>query len=180
MREQASREVLWRAETRPEGHGSKAPGQNLRLLGSEQPCPSQDSWKGGQLSLFLAGLRTGQSGRGQSPQREELLKLKAEFDALVPALPSSARGTQGGAPTRPAARASGSPDFSLDNGKKPLDVTRLLDLPALAPQELQARKDDRPDSESLVSAFCSVPSSRSACCAVWPMRVAYVDAPPSW
>ena len=116
----------------------------------------------------------------QSPQREELLKLKAEFDALVPALPSSARGTQGGAPARPAARASGSPDFSLDNGKKPLDVTRLLDLRALAAQEFQARKDDRPDSESLVSAFCSVPSFRSACCAVWPMRVAYVDAPPSW
>ena len=95
----------------------------------------------------------------QSSQREELLKLKAEFDALVPALPSStgASGSQGGASARAAARASGSPDFSLDDGKKPLDVKRLLDLPPVPLQELQARNDDRTESESCESfLLCSL------------------------
>ena len=116
----------------------------------------------------------------QSSQRDELLKLKAEFDALVPALPSStgATGSQGGASARAAARTSGSPDFSLDDGKKPFDVTRLLDLSPVPLQELQAR-NGAGQSLKAVRASCCVPSFRNACCAGMPMRLAYVDAPAS-
>ena len=64
-----------------------------------------------------------------SAEHAVMLQKKKEFEALVP---ESARATtQPSTSTGPANRARGSPDFSIDGGKKPLDFQRVIDLPAI-------------------------------------------------
>ena len=62
----------------------------------------------------------------ESPEGKEVLALKQAFLAEFPA--SEARGQPGIRSKEPQLRATGQPDFSVEGGQEPLDVSRLVDL----------------------------------------------------
>ena len=72
-----------------------------------------------------------------------LLELKKSFDELVP--PAEQASDQPPVPPTLVVgvqpRAQGVPDFSLDGGRQPLDLARMVDLAAVPDDEF---KDQRP------------------------------------
>ena len=82
-------------------------------------------WPGNILEKFATG----------TPQHKILLSLKEEFDRLCP---NQERSDTRGAVTVP--RASGSPDFSIEDGKMPIDVNRLVDLAPVSDAEAKAKR----------------------------------------
>ena len=63
-----------------------------------------------------------------SSQQKVILSIKEEFNKLFPQ--STPTATPGSIP-----RASGSPDFTIDGGKKPIDVLRDVDLQPVSDEE---------------------------------------------
>ncbi|CAE7224453.1 cofG, partial [Symbiodinium sp. CCMP2592] len=85
---------------------------------SLSPPMSRPGWPTDVLSKFLPG----------SKEHEHISKIKHDFEVLCPAADVAPPAASSANP----ARAQGSPDFSVDGGKQPLDVTRLLDLQMIA------------------------------------------------
>ena len=106
-------------KTRPgREESAEVAGPELQLL----------AWSDG-LPLFPAALLT--RFPSETPEMAKIEELKQAFDLKFPAStqPRPQRGSQ--------ARAGGVCDFSLDNGLSPLDFQRTIDLPAVAPEDLQ-------------------------------------------
>lgn len=74
-----------------------------------------------------------------SSERTRLQEMKAAFEVEFPPVGSGSAG----APSLPrpggVVRVSGRPDFSLDNGKQPLDPERPVDLQIESPPEVAQR-----------------------------------------
>ena len=100
------------AKTRPKPQTNRCV-EGLSLLSSTDQGPV---WPGSLDSKFNA----------ESAEGKELLALKQAFLAEFP--PSEAARGQGNRTTPAQVRATGQPDFSVEGGQEPLDVSRLVDL----------------------------------------------------
>ena len=72
-------------------------------------------------------------------EHAQMAKLKSEFDALVPEAaraPAARTETSSGS----SSRARGSPDFTIDDGKEPLDVSRVIDLRGIPAVEFTVQR----------------------------------------
>ncbi|CAK9024496.1 FO synthase subunit 1, partial [Durusdinium trenchii] len=109
------------SKTRPKSQPSRLV-SGLTLISCTEQGPM---WPSSLNSKFAAG----------SPEAKELETLMKEFNTEFPP-PSNTNTSSGTTATTPASttqRASGQPDFSVDGGKEPLDVTRVVDLLVEAP-----------------------------------------------
>lgn len=70
-----------------------------------------------------------------TPEFQGIQKLKKTFEDMFPAAAQPA-------PVTGSGRAGGVCDFSLDDGKKPLDLTRCIDLPMVSKDEFAVTRPD--------------------------------------
>ena len=94
---------------RPQDTTAAAPALSLDLLAFRNGAPQ---WPSSLLAKFPAG----------TPEYEKLAALKKEIESEFPPTPDAERNVD--------ARTSGGCDYSLDDGAKPLDVTRAVELQA--------------------------------------------------
>ncbi|CAK9004718.1 FO synthase subunit 1, partial [Durusdinium trenchii] len=65
---------------------------------------------------------------------KKLAKLKADFEKEAPSRAAAPRTRDGGAP-----RVRGQPDFSINDGKRPIDIEDVVDLEVKAPPDASQR-----------------------------------------
>ncbi|CAE7208396.1 cofG, partial [Symbiodinium sp. KB8] len=100
----------------PRSRPVEAPAESRTPLQLLTWVNGRPGWPSDVLSKFAPG----------SKEHDSIKKLKEEFEQICPAATETSP-LVASSPANPS-RAQGSPDFSIDNGKKPLDLTRLLDL----------------------------------------------------
>lgn len=66
---------------------------------------------------------------------KKLAKLKADFEKEAPSRAAAPRTRDGGAP-----RVRGQPDFSINDGKRPIDIEDVVDLEVKAPPDASQRR----------------------------------------
>ena len=62
-----------------------------------------------------------------SPEAKEIQELKQSFLSEFPAISEPGQAAAGAGARAPTVRAAGQPDFSVDGGREPLDVSRVVD-----------------------------------------------------
>lgn len=73
-----------------------------------------------------------------TPEFKKMQEFKAKFDRMFPATVTTVTQTSTPGP----ARAGGSCDFTVDDGKLPLDITRVIDLPSIPAADFQTPRLD--------------------------------------
>lgn len=128
-------------KTRPPSTASQPSQQQLglELLAMENGAPVFPS------QVLLSKFKEG------SPEQEEVKKMEKTFhEKYAPPTQSRRNSTSG----QQGHRASGQCDFSIDNGQRPIDVSREVDLPTVPVSEVPAERcsfQDVPSWGGLVS-----------------------------
>ena len=121
-------------------HWDTSPGAPAKSRPVEpQPEPSLGflTWSNGVARFPESAFQKFPEG---SPHYQELIEMKKKLVQEFPSSATVAATTPQSRPTVQPARATGKPDFTIDGGAEPLDVSRVLELEVVATNALPVER----------------------------------------